>query len=809
MSDEKLIGPPGPSGASSYPAPFNESARVSPFEGDHYPAGDEEGGLELRRYLHALVRYKWLLALSVLLGIGGGAVAWHFGEITYTARGNIWVEAESGRDESSGPIRQPGLLQSNAWIELMRSYTVLDPVVVDQRLAVVGPDAFEDVFDQLTLQSSYRPGSYELHIDESGTRFTLANADGVALQEGTLGEPVGSELGFLWTPESGSFPAGEVVPFRVMTVRDAAQNLRDNIDIGMDRNGNFLSVSLSGTSPTHIAAVLNSVMERHVRVAAELKRSRLDETSKILEQQLLYTEEELAQAERDLEEFRINTITLPTDRSAPITAGLQVTIDPVFDMFFTMTIQLEEIRRDRERLSRAMAQGEQGGGVRIEALEVIPAAAGSSELRRILDELVGVRSQLRVLRDRYADDYPPIQDLLVQANTIETRSIPQVAERILEELEMQERDLRSRLATASSDLEAIPPRTIEVGRLERRVAITENLYNDLRGRVETARLAAASSFPDVRVLDRAAVPQQPTEDSRLRLAALIFLGFVGAATGGAFLLDRMDARFHYASDVSRDIGLDILGSIPRIKSGRGQRGVLNAAQALEAFRELRIHMGFAYGSAGPITISISSPAAAEGKSLIASNLAVAFAEVGRRTLLIDGDTRRGDAHRLLGLQQSPGLVDYLRERSGQEIIQQTEHDNLDFIGCGSRGTSTPELLASPRMAYFMGTLKRSYDVIIVDTPPLAAGGDAMILSALTGNLAVVIRPGATERQLAQVKLEQLSRLPIRTLGAILNDVDPTDGYYYYYTGYLPGYEPVPAEEDEEGVQLISNTETKA
>jgi tyrosine-protein kinase Etk/Wzc len=234
--------------------------------------------------------------------------------------------------------------------------------------------------------------------------------------------------------------------------------------------------------------------------------------------------------------------------------------------------------------------------------------------------------------------------------------------------------------------------------------------------------------------------------------------------------------------------------------------VLNAAQALEAFRELRIHVGFAYGSAGPITLAVSSPSAGEGKSLIASNLAVAFSEVGQRTLLVDGDTRRGDAHKLLGREQSPGLVDYLKERSGQEIIQKTDHANLDFIACGSRGSTTPELLASSRMAYFMGTLKRSYDVIIVDTPPLAAGGDAIILSTLTGNLAVVIRTGTTERQLAQVKLDQLSRLPIRILGAVLNDVDPSDGYHYYYSAYLPGYEPVP-EEGEAGVQLISDNPT--
>lgn len=804
MSDDHLISPGA--GRSSVPAERRDgSAPVAHAPESYLPALEPEvEGVDFRRYVFAVLRYKWLLVTAFVVGLAGALAAWRFSEVTYTAEGSLYIQGDN-RNRSAGdvdPIRPGALLESSSWVELLRSYQVLDSVVMEEGLYVRPPAEFAEQFEGFGLAERVAFGSFELRIGPDGRDFVLATAAGAMVDEGRLGEPIGEEAGFRWTPPAGAFPPDAVVKFSVVSPRDAATDLRERLNPQIDRNGDFLRVTLEGTDAQRITDIVNAVMRRHVRLAADITRAKLDLTLNILEEQLEITGDSLAAAERRLEEFRVATITLPQDRS-PIAVGLQETRNPVFDRFFDMSLELDDKRRDRDRLRAALESFEDAGEVRIEALEVIPSARESSELRRILDDLVDARSELRVLRDRYSDDYPPVQDILSQIQSIEQQSVPRVVNGIIEQLDLQVQSLQQQIADNSRELEEIPPRAIDEQRLRRLVETAGTTYQDVRRRVESARLAAASAIPDVSILDEAEVPQEPTGDRRLMLAAMVFLGCLGAAVGGAILLDRTDARFRYASDVSREIGLDILGSIPRIEAGRGKKAVLNAAAALEAFRELRIHVGFAYGSAGPITLAVSSPAAGEGKSLISSNLAVAFSEVGQRTLLIDADTRRGDAHKLLGREQSPGLVDYLRERSGQEIIQDTDHDNLDFIGCGSRGTTTPELLASSRMAYFMGTLKRSYDVIIVDCPPLAAGGDAVILSTLTGNLAVVIRTGTTERALAQAKLDQLSRLPIRILGAILNDVDPTDGYHYYYSAYLPGYEPIPEEGEEDGLQLIA------
>jgi capsular exopolysaccharide synthesis family protein len=808
---------PSDSGDADAPLPARRSNGAPPAEASQMtyddgfvPPPSSGSSLDLRRYLAAALRRKWYLLGALVLGLLAAPVAYRMAPVNYVAEGNIWVEVEQSGGGDLAPIRQAGLLESYAWIELLTSFAVLDPVVVEERLYLSHSSEAEDVFATFTLRDRFAPGSYVFAVSDDGGRYALRSSQGATVEEGAVaaGMAVGAEIGFDWTPEPEALEPATEYSFTVQQPRDAARQLADRLQTRMQSSGNFLGLSLSGTDPERIARILNAVMARHVELAADLKRGRLDEALAILEEQLVYAEQSLAQAEVDLEEFRVSTITLPTDQATPIAPGLAETRGPVFSSFFTMKVEVEQLRQDRERLQELIEELERTGEVSVPALEAIPALSRATELRGLLGELVSARSELRVFRDRYSDDYPPIQELLARIETIEEETIPQLVRGLLAEVDVRIDELQTRIDMASGELEAIPPRTIEEARLSRRVSIQENLYNVLRQRVETARLAAASSIPDVRILDRAEVPRVPAEDERITWAGAAFLGMLALGVGLVFALDWMDSRVRYPDDVSTDMGLEILGSIPRIKAGSGSRARENTLQVLEAFRELRLTLGFAYGAAGPVTIAVTSPSKGEGKSLITTNLAVSFAEVGRRTLLIDGDTRRGDANRLLGLPGSPGLSDYLRQRTGDDIVQSTEYDNLDFIGCGTPGTDTPELLGSYRMAEFFGSLRRAYDVILIDCPPMAAGGDAVILSGLAGSMVVVLRTGSTEKQLASAKLDMLARLPIRILGAILNDVQPR-GVYTYYSSYLPDYHPGSDEEESEGRLLAEGREVGA
>ncbi len=757
--------------------------------------GEGEGGFSTKRLIAALLRFRWVIAFSVLLGGVAGYVAWRLQDPVFVTNMTLFVEVPDRDQARSGPITQGQLLTENyAWLDLLRSYTVLDHVAVQQRLFLsLGEPEDSVVFRSFQLAERFRPGSYELHVvGRDDPMVSLKTEEGRVVEDVQVGDSVGRRVGFLWQPEADVLPAGRRVEFRVSNPRDAARRLRDELQSQLIRGGNFLTLELRGPDPEHIAAVLNAVADRYLEVAANLKREKLDQLSQILEDQLVSAHENLTGAEAGLESFRVQTATLPSERSTPVPAGLQMTQSPVFSNYFDEKIELEELRRDRDRLQGVLAAAATEGSLQVEALEAIPPVSQSSQLTAALRELTEKRAELRALLYNYTDEYPIVQERSREIQVLEEATIPNLARSLLEELNARERTAEASIASASEELRNIPARSIEEARLERQVRIADNLYTTLQARYEEARLAALSSVPDVSILDRATVPQEPARDERLRLALVFFAGTIGFALLGAVAYDRIDPKVRYPDQVTGEFGLTILGAVPEIDARKGRGSAINSEQVLEAFRELRLSILHAYGT-GPIHITVTSPGSGEGKSLISANLAVAFAELGHKTLLIDGDTRRGDVHHLLGAQRTPGIVDFLAgETSLDEITQETSYADLSFVGSGSRLSNSPELLASGAMREYFSLLRPQYSVVIVDSPPLGAGGDAFILGTLTGNMVLVLRTGATNRDLTASKMAPLSRLPIRILGAVLNDVrtrGPYRYYYQHYSDYIPGYGP--------------------
>jgi polysaccharide biosynthesis transport protein len=751
------------------------------------PSNDRRGGpvQELYRYLGALEKRKWWVLLIVTLGTAGGVLASRWSEPVYSAQSTIWIEVNQGR---SDPAQTNQLLSSMAWVDLLRSFYVLDYAVIDQRL-YLEPRADTDrpVFADFRLKQQFRPGDYRLQVDREGRVYTLATREGITVEQGEVGAPVGSGVGFEWTPSRQQLTAGRRIDFTVHHPRAVSQEIGRKLGTRMAPDGNFLRLDYSDTNAERTAATLNAIADRYVAVAAELKKTKLDELTAILDEQLQAAEVRLRESEIALEGFRVNTITLPSDRATPITPGLESTRDPVIAGFFRMRVDLEEVRRDRESLRRALTESEPA--LLLSSLEVIPSARGSVEMSRAMGELAEKEAELRALRNRYADDFVLVRRLSEDIDGMRRSVIPRIATNLISELDQREGAIQTHVQSASTELRQIPPRAIEEARLERNVTLASTLYTNLRQRFESARLASASSIPDIRILDAAPVPQKPQKDNRYTFILMGILGSLGVAVAGVVLLDRVDSSVRFPDQVSRGMGLSILAMVPRLTGRNGESSPEQLAVAVEVFNELKFSLRHSQPASGPLVLTVTSPSSGDGKSFVSSNLALIAAEMGTRTLLIDGDVRRGKLHRLLNLRGAPGLTDYLAgQASIDDIVQPSSHPSLSVITCGTRVRHGSKLLRSPLLPRLLERMKGEYDMILVDSSPFGPGVDPFFFATLTENMVVVLRAGATDRTLTESKLEALDRLPIRVLGAVLNDVPMTGAYRYYYSPYFASYD---------------------
>jgi capsular exopolysaccharide synthesis family protein len=591
-----------------------------------------------------------------------------------------------------------------------------------------------------------------------------------------------------WQPPASQVAriAGHSVSFIVATPRETSIELMKRLNANLPERSNFLWLTLHDRNPQLAARTLNTWVNEYVSVAGQLKRKNMVEFANILGGQLDFAETSLRNAESALEGFKVHTITLPTE-NGPVAPGVEATMDPALKSFFDRKIEYDNLRSDREALEKVLADAG-AGRTPYESALLIPSVAqnpGAEELRRSFTQLYDLQAKLNAQRQLYTDEFPAVKELKSAVNSMKTTTIPQQATALLAQLKQRERDYEGRISGQSRDLQTIPTRTIEEMRLRRNVTVAEGLYTTLKNRYAEAKLAEASAMPDVSVMDSAVAPLKPTKNTAPRIMLMAVLGGLAAAIGLALLLDNVDRRIRYPDQASSDLGLTIAATVPRLpKGGVDQQSPEQVSQLVESFRTLRMNVVNASGER--IALAVSSPSPADGKSFISSNLAMSFADAGFRTLLVDGDTRRGTLHDMFGLQRTPGLTDYLAGDAEQSaIVYPTGHDRLTVIPSGNPRRRSPELLTSPMLTRLVADLRARYDVVIFDTPPLAAGIDGYAIAAATGSLLVVLRIGQTEKRMAAAKLLLVDRLPINVLGTVLNAV-PTYGEYEYY-GYVGGY----------------------
>ena len=365
-------------------------------------------------------------------------------------------------------------------------------------------------------------------------------------------------------------------------------------------------------------------------------------------------------------------------------------------------------------------------------------------------------------------------------------------------------------------LGGLPQKQLEYARLERNLSVLNQNYSYVRQKLEESKIQLASQAGKVQILDlarRSGSPSSP--DHKRNILMGIILG-LGAGIGLAFLLEFLDNTVKTVDHIEKH-HLSVLGIIPSIGEEKikkkkklpfqsSKQRSKSSNQTLrrrlitredprspvsEAYRSLRTSMMYTSADKDVKSILISSAGPGEGKTTTVANLAITYANLGKRTLLVDTDLRRPVVHKVLEAKKDPGITNYLSGATDDfnSLIQKTAIENLSVVTSGIIPPNPSELLGSKRMSNLVAKLESEWDMILFDSPPFVAVTDATMVSKEIDQIIMVVKVGQTDKKAFTHTLSNLRNVNAPLGGIIMNAVTHKNSYgsYYYYYQYYHYY----------------------
>ena len=376
------------------------------------------------------------------------------------------------------------------------------------------------------------------------------------------------------------------------------------------------------------------------------------------------------------------------------------------------------------------------------------------------------------------------------------RYLPEHPKRI--HINSQIEGLRTKLESEEKRILASSRAALQYQELEREAESAQQIYKSLLKRLQETASEAKTQASNVIVVDRAGPPPRPYKPKPVvNLLMAIFIGAVGGVCL-AFFLEYLDSSVKIPEDVEKGLGLDLFGVIPQagmreLRNSKNKELFFDPAQhspAAESVRALRTALLFKLRhSPGCRALLITSPNPDEGKTTIALNLAAAFAQNHLKVALIDADLRKPKIHKALGVNSDGGLTDLLEK---QTPFQQVLHADIgglgfDFLSCGSASHHPTEILGSKEMKDLLENLKKSYDIILMDSPPYLAVADVAVLSEYAQAIIVIARYHCTDKRHLKDLKRRFGNNDGKVLGVVINQVSVREKDYYYHQYYYYGY----------------------
>lgn len=438
--------------------------------------------------------------------------------------------------------------------------------------------------------------------------------------------------------------------------------------------------------------------------------------------------------------------------------------------------------------------------IRAESRLNSPAGAVSEALDNLaITNLRQKRAELSAdyakLMTQFEPDYPPARALKSQIDQLdgaigreETR-VQRTLRQNYDASRSRERSLQEQVTSLKSGLLDFRRRSIQYDILQREVDTNQQLYDALLQRFKEIGVAGGVGVNNISIVDGAEQPRKPSSPKLLlNMALALVIGFV-LAGGLALLLEQIDQGISDPSQVEQELGVPLLGSIPKVESGNPTELVRDRKSALhEAYLSLQTNLNFATDHGFPKTLAVTSAMAAEGKSTTTYALAHSLARSRGRVVLVDADMRSPSVHHLTETSNAHGLSNYLAgDDDLARLIQPVPESALSVIAAGPHPPSAPELLASDRFRKLIERLLETFDHVVFDIPPVMGLADAPLIASAVEGVIFVIEANGTSRGTGRVAVSRLVAAHAHLLGAVLTKFDSRRAFYGYGYDYGYGY----------------------
>jgi polysaccharide biosynthesis transport protein len=750
----------------------NEALRLIGGGAEVAPTSTSEE-LNLRELWRALMRRKFVL-LATILVITGGAFAFVSQQTPmYTAEALIHVQ--------------------NRDAQVLKIDGVVDEMIAD-------PATIESEIQLLTSRAFLRRNVEELNLindPEFNPELREDAGEPSLLQSLNPLQYLPQDwLESLWAPSSEDEPdliLAKLDP-EERKLNDLINRLAGRVDVAQVGRSYVISLSVLSEDPAKAADMANHMAEEYLVTQVEAKYQAAQRATEWLSKRIDELRGQVLEAEAKIVEYRTkNNLVDTSNQSNPITL-----------QFLQLNTQLALAQAQRAeaeaRLSQAKSVLNSSGGSQAAALVL-----NSPLMTSLRDQETELIRKLSEMSTVYGENHPQMVNTRAEIKSVRDKMQDEV-QRIVSDLtnevavaRAREQELTNNMARLQGDAARVDLAGVELQDLTREAQTNRELFQTFLQRfreiVEQQGLAEA----DAKILSAADTPIFPSHPKTKLFTLIAFAASTVLGVLLVFLIERWDSDYGFrsADEIQSALGVRALALVPDL-SRRETQGIPaedyilqkpNSAYA-EALQRIRTSLFLTDGEHPPKTVLVTSSIPLEGKSTIAASLARQSARSGLKVILIDADLRRPRLHEVIGLANQNGLSEVLTGRANPEAaIKRDEKSGLDFLPAGVGVVSPPDLFRSSTMKILLEEMAAYYDLVIIDTPPVAAVSDSFTLSGIVDKSIYVIRWEQTPRNVALAGIRQMVEAGADIAGIVLSRVDVKKHARYGYadSGYYQGY----------------------